>query len=86
MKTTQESSTTFDRVSTYEELHQVLALLGEANAPLSVDEPPAEPEDQQDLREAVSSLWHDSEPPEGTTETVGDLCPWAEIVPNERVN
>jgi hypothetical protein len=82
MKTTHEMATV-DRVSTHEELHQVLALLNDSAARVS---DATEPQEENDLREAVSSLWQEAEN-EDEGEPESDAYRWAELAgKTERVN
>jgi hypothetical protein len=91
MKTIQETLTEFDRMSTHEELHQVLALLDEC-APVAGMEAPAEAEERKALREAVADLWQDGAANETgndqQTGLQGGMYPWAEILADKshRVN
>ena len=59
MKTTQELSNEFDRISTHEELHQVLALLNEF-ARTQATEPTQRARERKALRDAVMDLWQDA--------------------------
>jgi hypothetical protein len=91
MKTIQETLTEFDRLSTHEELHQVLALLDE-RTPVAVMETPGEAEERTALREAVADLWQDAAAAETgndrETGLRGGMYPWAEILADKshRVN
>ncbi len=58
MKTLQEMLNTSDRMSTHEELHQVLALLDE-RTPVRT-ETQDEADEARALREAVADLWRDA--------------------------
>lgn len=83
MKTTHEMSTV-DRVSTHEELHQVLALLNES-ADRVTTEAASESDEENALQDAVANLWQNggSDEPEGE----GDVYRWAEFSnKTERVN
>ena len=84
MKTTQEMSTV-DRISTHEELHQVLALLSDS-AERVATETASEPEEEDSLREAVAGLWPEAEA-DGQKQTESDMYRWAELAGKlERVN
>jgi hypothetical protein len=97
MKTTQEIVTEFDRISTHEELHQVLALVSDG-APGLAPEALGEPDDTKALREAVAELWRDAadEPDRDVlskrhdeeSDVRGLLYPWAEMLAGktDRVN
>ena len=80
MKMTHEMSTV-DRISTHEELHQVLALLNDS-ADRVMTEEPSETEEESALQEAVSSLWQDSEEEEAES----DASHWTKLTRFERVN
>jgi hypothetical protein len=85
MKTTQEMSTV-DRVSTHEELHQVLALLNDS-ADRFANEAGPEADEENGLQDAVATLWQDSANAEGENEMDGDDTRWAEFArQTERVN
>jgi hypothetical protein len=89
MKIAQEMLTEFDRVSTHEELHQVLALLNEFN-PGEGTEAPGESDEKLALRDAVAELWRDAavdHPNEGTGSPT-ELYPWAEMLvdKSDRIN
>jgi len=85
MKTTQEMSTV-DRISTHEELHQVLALLNDPTDHFAVETAP-ETEEEDSLRDAVSSLWPDTTSEDGNDQSEGSVCRWAEFSgKSERVN
>ena len=89
MKT--ELLTEFDRLSTHEELHQVLALLDEF-VPGTTTEAPGETDERKALREAVMDLWQDAAADEHEsdheTHIYSEVSPWAEIIANrsDRVN
>jgi hypothetical protein len=91
MKTIQETLIEFDRISTHEELHQVLALLDECT-PVAATEAPGEAEERKALREAVADLWQDAAADEmGRDEETGlrgEMYPWAEILADksDRIN
>ena len=91
MKTAQEPLTEFDRLSTHEELHQVLALLDECVSGADTAAP-GETEDRRALREAVMDLWQDAAAGEheGYDETGlrSEVLPWAGVVANksDRIN
>jgi hypothetical protein len=91
MKTAQELLTEFDRLSTHEELHQVLALLDEC-VPGAATEAPGETEERRALREAVMDLWQDAAADEherdDQTSARGEMLPWAGVIANrtDRVN
>lgn len=78
MKTAQELPNEFDRLSTHEELHQVLALLDEF-VPGAATEAPSETEERKALRDAVMDLWQDAaaDEHEGDHESSGETYPWA---------
>jgi hypothetical protein len=84
MKTTHEMATV-DRISTHEELHQVLALLNDSAARVT---DATEPQEENDLQEAVANLWRESENAgEGELELESDPYRWAELaVKADRVN
>jgi hypothetical protein len=85
MKTTQEMSTV-DRISTHEELHQVLALLNDPTDHLTVETAP-EVDEEDPLQEAVSSLWPDATSEDGKDQSEGSVYRWAEFAgKSERVN
>jgi hypothetical protein len=79
MKTAQETLTTFDRMSTHEELHQVLALVSEG-VPGSPAEAPSEPEETRALREAVADLWRNAAADDPDADLRDGLCPWVEVI------
>jgi hypothetical protein len=84
MKTLQETRPAFDRMSTHEELHQVLDLLSES-AHFGVAETPSEADEKEALRAAVSGLWQDTAA-EAHDQQRGVLCetdPWAELLAGE---
>lgn len=84
MKTTHEMSTV-DRISTHEELHQVLALLSDSADRVATEVAP-EPEEENSLREAVAGLWPDADG-DSQRETDSDMYRWAELAGKlERVN
>lgn len=84
MKTTQEMSTV-DRISTHEELHQVLALLSDSADRMAAEATPV-PEEENSLREAVAGLWPESED-EGQRQSESEMYRWAELAGKlERVN
>jgi len=91
MKTAQETPTEFDRLSTHEELHQVLALLDQF-APGAATEASSEVEERRALREAVMDLWQDAAADEyesdEETDARGELYPWAGMLANksDRIN
>jgi hypothetical protein len=89
MKNAQEILTEFDRVSTHEELHQVLALLNEY-APGAGIEAPGESDENLALREAVADLWRDAavDEPNGEADVRTELSPWAGILVDrsDRIN
>ena len=94
MKTLQQMPAAFDRLSTHEELHQVLALVSE-NAPSLASEAPSEPDEEKALRDAVADLWREAPAEEQDAETngeeidvPGELYRWAEILTGktERIN
>ena len=59
MKTVQQMPTSFDRISTHEELHQVLALVGES-VPSLANEASNEADERKALQVAVADLWRDT--------------------------
>jgi hypothetical protein len=71
MKTLQHMPATFDRLSTHEELHQVLALVHEC-APSLAGEAPSEPEEEMALRDAVADLWREAPADERDSKTHGE--------------
>lgn len=80
MKTAQQSPTAFDRMSTHEELHQVLALVSEG-APFLSAEVQGDADEKKTLQEAVAELWRDGALDEsGESDTQEDVCHWAEIL------
>jgi hypothetical protein len=86
MKTLQEMLNTSDRMSTHEELHQVLALLDE-RAPVAVTEAPGEADEANALREAVADLWRESiaeEPSRQIIDVRSELYPWADMLAGKR--
>jgi len=84
MKTTHEM-VTVDRISTHEELHQVLALLNDSAARVAT-EAPSEPEEENALQDAVTSLWQDATEDE-QRDIERDAYHWAELAgKTERVN
>lgn len=89
MKTAHEIINEFDRVSTHEELHQVLALLNEYT-PSEGAGAPSESDEKLALREAVASLWRDAAVDEPNEETGNrtDPYPWAEMLvdKSDRIN
>jgi hypothetical protein len=91
MKTAQELLTEFDRLSTHEELHQVLALLDEGVAGAAT-EASSETEERKALREAVMDLWQDAAADEhehdDETGARGEMLPWAGAIANrsDRIN
>lgn len=85
MKMTHELSTV-DRVSTHEELHQVLALLNES-ADRVTTEAARESDEESALQDAVANLWQDGGSDEPTGDLEGDVYSWAEFADKtERVN
>ena len=83
MKTTQEMSTV-DRISTHEELHQVLALLSDSADRVATEAASDAEESEEMLRDAVAGLWPDAEQ-DGQSE--GEMYRWAELAGRpERVN
>jgi len=89
MKTAQEMPTEFDRVSTHEELHQVMALLNEFTPGEGIERP-GESDENLALREAVADLWRDAglgEPDEETGSRI-DLYPWPDTLAHksDRIN
>ena len=88
MKTAQELLAEFDRLSTHEELHQVLALLDEGGA----TEVSSETEERKALREAVMDLWQEAAADEheldDATGARGEMLPWAGVIAtrSNRVN
>jgi hypothetical protein len=85
MKTTHEMSTV-DRISTHEELHQVLALLSDP-ADRVANEASTEPEEDNLFRDAVSNLWQDRADDEADAGPETDASRWAEFADrSERVN
>jgi predicted TPR repeat methyltransferase len=89
MKTAQEMLTEFDRVSTHEELNQVLALLNEFTRSEGA-EAPGESDEKLALRDAVADLWRDAAEVEPNEETGvhSELYPWAEMLADksDRIN
>ena len=91
MKTAQELLTEFDRLSTHEELHQVLALLDEG-VPGGATEAPSETEEKKSLREVVMDLWQDAAADEherdDETSVRGEIHHWAGAITNrsDRIN
>lgn len=94
MKTLQQLPAAFDRLSTHEELHQVLALVSDY-APSLASEAPGEPDEEKALRDAVADLWREAPEEERNAETngeeidvPGELYRWAEILTGktERIN
>ena len=89
MKNAQEILTEFDRVSTHEELHQVLALLNEYAPGVGI-EAPGESDENLALREAVADLWRDAavDEPNGEADVRTELSPWAGILMDrsDRIN
>jgi len=84
MKTTHETATV-DRISTHEELHQVLALLNESASRVRA-EASSESEQEDALQDAVSSLWQDATE-DGQSDLEGEAHRWAELASKtERVN
>lgn len=82
MKTAHEASAV-DRLSTHEELHQVLALLNDPAARVATEM--ASGSEDANLREALSSLWQD--PEEEDLETAqDDKYRWEEPSDEGRVN
>ena len=81
MKTLQEMTTTFDRISTHEELSQVLALVTEDASGPAIERPSA-PDETRTLREAVADLWRDAAADEHDEETHvrGVSYPWTEVL------
>ena len=85
MKTTQEMSTV-DRISTHEELHQVLALLNDPTDHLTVEAAP-EVDEGDPLQDAVSSLWPDATNEDRNDQSEGSVYRWSEFAgKSERVN
>jgi hypothetical protein len=86
MKTAQELPNEFDRLSTHEELHQVLALLDEFVTGAAT-EPPSETEERKALRDAVMDLWQDTAADEHGSDqessASGEMYPWAVRVMNK---
>jgi hypothetical protein len=80
MKTAQELPNEFDRLSTHEELHQVLALLDEF-VPGVATEASSETEERKALRDAVMDLWQDAAADEHESDqessSSGEMYPWA---------
>jgi hypothetical protein len=89
MKTLQQMLNSSDRMSTHEELHQVLALLDE-RAPLAGTEALGESEETRALQEAVEDLWRDSadEPSGKIIDVRSELYPWADMLTGktDRIN
>ena len=94
MKTLQQMPAAFDRLSTHEELHQVLALVSDY-APSLASEAPGEPDEEKALRDAVADLWREAPAEERDAETnaeeidvPGELYRWAEMLTGktERIN
>ena len=90
MKTAQELLTEFDRLSTHEELHQVLSLLDEGVTGAAT-EVSSETEERKALREAVMDLWQDAAADEyelDESSAPGEMVPWAGAIAtrSNRVN
>jgi hypothetical protein len=86
MKTAQELPNEFDRLSTHEELHQVLALSDDFVQSAST-EAPSETEERKALRDAVMDLWQDAAADEHESDqesgASGEMYPWAVRVMNK---
>ena len=83
MKTVQQMPTAFDRMSTHEELHQVLALVSEGAAYL-VPEAQSEADEKRALQEAVADLWTDTAADERDVDSAQeDSYHWAHILAGE---
>ena len=87
MKTVQEVPSAFDRMSTYEELHQVLDLLSESVPPAATEaSSDADADASKDaVRLAIMDLWSDS-----TAKTPGEERPpqnemdrWADVLASQ---
>jgi len=87
MKTVQEVPSAFDRMSTYEELHQVLDLLSESVPPAATEaSSDADADASKDaVRLAIMDLWSDP-----TAKTPGEERPpqnemdrWADVLASQ---
>jgi hypothetical protein len=89
MKTAQEMLIEFDRVSTHEELNQVLALLNEFTTTEGT-EATGESDEKLALRDAVADLWRDAtvDHPNEAAASRSELYPWAEMLvdKSDRIN
>jgi hypothetical protein len=71
MKTAHEKSLA-DRISTHDELNQVLALLNDPEV-FGMSDGSAEPDEENGRRDAVSTLWLDAPTAEVQTDNPGDV-------------